>query len=250
MKKLTTALFATLLSYAAFAQGFYMEMKMSSTEHGDMGVMKVYAQDGNSRSEISVTTPMGAMDRATLVLKSTPNKVYMLNEKGKTYSEVDISENNQWKDYPQSEYEITVIGKEKVNGYNATHVKVVRKGAKVAEEMWTSTEVANYSAFLSAKTKFTGRDNLNKALAAKGAAGFPVRIKTSERGAEIQMDLIKAEKKSSPASYFSLDGYAKSGSTATGDQSQQEMMQKINNMTPEEKQKFIDDMKKQYGQPH
>lgn len=251
MRKLTKLILALLIGQAAFAQGFYMEMKMSSESMGDLGLMKVYAQDGNSRSEISLNTPGGPMDMLTLILKSNPNTLYILNGKGKTYSEMDISQNNQYKDFPQEDYEVTVLGKEKVNGYNATHVKVTHKGSTIAEEMWTSKDVVDYSAFVSAKTKFTGRLNLNKALAAKGADGFPVRIKTTERGMDMQIDLVKAEKKNHPASTFSLDGYTKSSSPSMGGMSQQEMIQKVQNMTPEEREQFIEQMKSQYGQqPH
>ena len=246
MKKIAALLSAFLFSYGAFAQGFYMEMKLSSSDKGDMGVMKAYSQDGNTRSEINITTPMGPIDVVTIILKSNPNTLYMLNEKGKTYSENDITKNNQYKDYPQDDYEVTVLGKEKVNGYNTTHVKVVHKSGAQTEEMWTSTEVVDYSAFLTAKTKFTGRENLNKALAAKGAEGFPVRIKTSEHGVDVQVDLVKAEKRNFNASLFSLDGYTKSSSSMSG-MSQQEMIQKVQNMTPEERQQFIEQMKSQYG---
>ncbi len=248
MKKLITVLFVSLLSYAAFAQGFYMEMKMSSSEKGDMGVMKIYSQDGNSRSDISVNMPGGPMDMATLFLKSSPNAMYMLNVKNKSYTEMDISQNDQFKDFPQQDYEVTVLGKEKVNGFNTTHVRVTHKGSSQPEEMWTSRDVVDYSSFLTAKSKFTGRDNMNKALAAKGADGFPVRIKTSDHGAEIQMDLVKAEKRNNPASLFTLAGYSKTAGMPTGGQSRQEMLQKIQNMTPEEREKFIEQMKSQYGQ--
>lgn len=247
MKKLTVIILSTMFSCAAFAQGFYMEMAMSSTGKGAMGTVKVYSQDGNSRSEINMTTQMGAMNMVTLILKSEPNTLYMLNDKNQTYSTMDLDKNNQYKDFPEEDYEVTVLGKEKVNGYNTMHVKVMRKGAQEPEEMWTSKEVVDYSAFISAKTKFTGRNNLNKALAAKGAEGFPVRIKTTEHGTEIQMDLVKAEKRNQPATLFSLDGYTKSATKTVGGQSQQEMMQKLQNMTPEERQKYIEEMRKQYG---
>ena len=248
MKKIVASLFILLMGARAFSQGYYMEMKMSTADNANMGVVKVYAQDGNSRSEINLTTPGGPMDMLTLILKSTPNTLYVINAKGKTYSEMDISQNNQYKDLPQEEYEVTVLGKEKVNGYNTTHVKVAHKGSAVTEELWTSKEVADYSALISAKTKFTGRDNLNKALAAKGADGFPVRIKTSEHGVDVQVDLVKAEKRNNVASLFSLDGYSKSSAPNMSGLSQQEMIQKVQNMTPEERQQFIEQMKAQYGQ--
>jgi hypothetical protein len=244
--KITTLIMAMLLSYGAFAQGYYFEMKMSSTKQGDMGNMKAYAQDGNSRSEIHAITPMGNMDITALSLKSTPTLVYMINDKDKTYSETDISKSNQWKDNAQDDYEITVLGKETVNGYNSTHVKVKRKDSKIEEEMWLSTDVADYASFMMAKTKFTGRANLYKALEAKGATGFPVRIKTSDRGNDLQVDFVKAEKRNNPASLFTLDGYTKTANAMNGNM--QDMMKKLKDMTPEEQKAFIEQMKQNQQQ--
>ena len=246
--KFTMLLMAVLLSYGAFAQGFYFEMKMSSSKQGDLGTMKAYAQDGNSRSEIHAITAMGNMDITALSLKSAPNTVYMLNDKDKTYSEMDVSKNGQWQDSKDDQYEITVIGKETVNGYNSTHVKVKRKDAKNEEEIWVSTEIADYAGFLMAKTKFTGRVNLYKALEEKGVKGFPVRIKTSDHGTDMQIDFVKAEKRSNPASLFSVEGYKKSDNAALGGVNVQEMMQKVQNMTPEQRKAFIEQMKQQNQQ--
>jgi uncharacterized protein DUF4412 len=248
MKKLTILLAAILLYCATYAQGFYFEMKMSSSKQGPMGTMKAYVQDGNTRSQISMTSPM-AMEIVTLTLKTTPNTVYMLSDKDKTYSEVDISKSEQWKDSPQDEYEITVIGKENVNGYNSTHVKVKRKDSKVEQELWVTTEIHDYAAFMNAKTKYTGRQSLNKALEAKGVMGFPVRILVNEHGSDVQIDFVKAEKKDNAASLFSLDGYTKSGGQPGG-AAMQEMMQKMQNMTPEERKAFIEQMRQQNQGSH
>jgi len=247
MKKFTILLLAILFCCAGFAQGFYFEMKMSSNSQ-PMGTMKVYAQDGNSRSEVNVTTPMGPMDMVTLSLKSNPTSIYMVDDKKKTYSETDVSKSDQWKDASTEDYDITVLGKEKVNGYNSTHVKIKRKDSKLEQDMWVSTEVVDYGTFMKAKTKFTGRENLYKALEAKGATGFPVKIVTSAQGNEIEIDFVKAEKRNNPSSLFSLEGYTK-GSGGTGG-SMQDMIQKMKDMTPEERQKAIDQMKQQYQQQH
>ena len=243
MTKFTTLLLAVLFSYCATAQGYYFEMKMSSSKQADMGNMKAYAQDGNSRSEVHAVTAMGNMDITALNLKSNPGKIYMVNDKDKTYSEMDANQNGQWKDSQQDDYEVTVIGNEKVNGYNSTHVKVKRKDSKIDEEMWVTTEVPDYTSFMSVKTKFTGRTNLYKALEAKGAKGFPIRIKTATAGNDIQVDFVKAEKRNNPASLFSIDGYKKSDNAMMGGVNVQEMMQKLKNMTPEEQKALMEQMK-------
>lgn len=232
-----------------------MEMKLSSTGNTSFsGTFKIYAQDGNARTEMKMAIPQmpgGGMNLIMLKLKADDSNVFMLNEKDKTYTEYSTTNNDDYKDYPQNEYEVTVLGKEKVNGYNATHIKVKVKGHNYEQEMWTSTEVENYPNFASVKSKYWGKDNLNKALAAKGAAGFPVRILVDENRQKIQMDLVKAETKNNSASLFSLSGYAKSkGMELPGGVQMQELMEQIKNATPEEREEMMKQLQKMYGQPH
>jgi tRNA threonylcarbamoyladenosine biosynthesis protein TsaB len=164
----------------------------------------------------------------------------------KTYSEIVTDNSADWADYEQSEYEITVIGKEKVNGYNATHVKVKVKGGKNLQDMWTSTDIAGYADFARVKTQYTGKDNLNSALAAKGAAGFPVRVVASQDGQSFQIDLVKAEKKAVDKNLFSLSGYEKGGMypglPGSIDVSK---LKDLQNMSPDEQRKLIEDLMKQ-----
>ena len=242
-----------MFTASAFAQGYYMEMKMSTNE-GEMGTMKIYSQDGNSRSEMKMTAnvPAGFGAMAMLSLKSEPNKIYMLNEKDKTYTEMDVNNKEEYRDGDKSEYEVTIVGKEKVNGYNCTHVKIKQKGSKHDMDWWTTTELANYAEFSKVKSQYTGKSNLYSALEAKGAAGFPVRIKTEDHGQMVQVDLITAEKRTNPSNLFSLSGYKKSEGPGAPGAGMGIDYSKIQQMTPEEREKWIEQMKNQYGgkQPH
>jgi hypothetical protein len=252
MKKLLSLCLFTAAFIILNAQGYYIEYKLSSSggDEGNLsGFMKTYAQDGNSRMEMNMNIGgVGAMDMVSLSLKSSPNIVYLLNEKSKTYTELSSTDSEDWKDYPQNEYEVTLIGKEKVNGYTATHIKIRRKGSANDIEMWNTTEVSGYADLAALKTKYTGKSNLLKAMQAKGAEGFPVRIRVAEKRYTMQMDLVKAEKQSNPSSLFSLNSYTKaSGNNAMpGNINVQEMMQNIQNMTPEEREKWIKQMEEQY----
>ena len=244
---LSTAAFA-ILSLALFSQGYYIEYKMtaSSKDGSGNGSMKTYSQDGNSRSEVSIASPQlaGPMQITSLMLKAEPTKIYMLNDKTKTYSEMATGKD----DHAQADYEITVVGKEKVNGYNTTHVTVKVNGMQ-SQELWTTKDIAGYADFSKIKTKYSGKENLYQALSAKGAEGMPVRIKATDRGQGMQMDLVTAEKRSNPASLFSLAGYAK-GSVADGipgAEGMQEMLKKMQNMTPAERDALIKKMQEQYG---
>lgn len=254
MKKVLSALSFLVINIVAQAQGFYIEFKITSGSAGGSGSIKSYSQDGNARSEAVITAPQlpNGIKITSLSLKAAPSVIYLLNDKDKTYSEVKTSESEDYKDFPQSEYEITVLGKETVNGYNTTHVSVKING-KQRQEMWTTKDIAGYADFSKVRTKYTGQDNLYKALAAKGAEGMPVRVKMSERGQIVQLDLVKAEKRSNPASLFSLSGYAKSNNPSglpniEGMPDMQEMMKKLQNMTPEEREEMMKKLKEMYQQ--
>jgi hypothetical protein len=255
MKKILAALIAITLTMGVFAQGFYIEYKIgaSGKEASVGGNFKTYSQGGDVRSEITMSVPqMGEMQITSLSLKTEPNKIYLLNEKEKTYTEMATGNDEEWKDRAQSDYEVTVLGKETINGYNTTHVSIKING-KQREELWTTRDIAGYGEFAKIKTKYTGKDNLYKALAAKSADGLPVRIKVDERGHNMQMDLVKAEKRSNPANLFSLDGYKKGEgmSGMPGGEQIQEMMKNMQNMTPAEREEMIRQLKEQYGkQPH
>ncbi len=237
-----------VVSQSVFAQGFYLEYKMSSpTGNGMTGDMKTYYQDGNSRTEISTLAPVvGQISMVTLLLKDKPDVVYMLDDKAKEYSEVAAKEEAGIKDDDEKDYTVTVVGKEKINGYNTTHVKVKSKD-NPEMEMWMSTEVADYKELSKVKSKYTGKDNMYKALEAKGAGGFPVRIKANEMRQVILIDLVKAEKRKNPAEMFSLTGYKKSESAnIIPGINVQDLMKNIQNATPEERQKMMEELQKQY----
>src|SRR5687767_13525736 len=126
MKRLVISMIAVLIGTTLFAQGFYLEFKISSADakQNFSGEMKAYAQDGNSRAEVKMNIPgMAAINISTLSLSKQPDVIYLLDTKNKTYSEVSTN-TEDYKDHPLSDYDVTVIGKEKVNGYKTTHVKV------------------------------------------------------------------------------------------------------------------------------
>jgi len=252
MNKLMATVIAVVLTISAYANGFYVEMKMTISGQTSTGTMAMYSQNENSRTELNMSLGvMGNMSITMLMLKSSPDVVYLVNDKSKTYSESKTK--SDFSDGPETNYEVTVIGKEKVNGYNTTHVKVKEKDSGHEQEMWTTTDIEDYLGYAQIKSKYTGKSNLYKVMKAKGVEGFPVRIKTSEKGAEVQIDLVKAEKRDNPTSLFSIAGYTKTESpdlNIGGDQLKQ-MLKSLQDMTPEEKEKYIEEMKKMYeNQPH
>lgn len=243
MKKMMLNLSALVLVNCCFANGAYLEFKITGKQDGITGSMKSYTQDGNTRTEMQMNMPQmpgGGINNISLILKDNPDKIYVLNEAAKTYTEHDKSA----KSGAEGGYEVTVLGKENVNGYNSTHVKVKQGSSGHEVEMWVSTDLPNYAKYKAMGTKYTD-DYLFRSLAVKGVDGFPVRILANEHGHTMQLDLVKAEEKNNPASLFSLDGYSKSSSpSASGSMPN---MHDIQNMTPEQRQQMIEQLKQQYG---
>ncbi len=251
MKKLLSLSLLLLTGALLFAQGFYLEFKITSSANTGSGTVKNYSQDGSTRSEATISAPQmpDGVKITTLMLKAQPNTIYMLNDKEKTYSEMQASAGEDYKDHPVADYEVTVLGKETVNGYKTTHVSVKINGVQ-RQEMWTTRDIAGYADFSKIKTVYTGKDNLYTALAAKGAEGMPVRIKTTQSGREVQLDLVSAEKRNIPATMFTLNGYTKGSGLMQieGMPDMQEMLKKIQNMTPAEKEAMLKKMKELYNQ--
>lgn len=244
MKKILYILTLILTaSISAFAgQGGYLEYKMAMN-NTEVGHVKTYYQDGNTRSEVSMVLPGmpggGNTAIVSLYKKDMPNTVYMLNTKEKTYTETTVNKTDANKEV--GDYEITVVGTETVNGYKSTHVKVTFKKSKHSMDMWTSKDITNYKYYDGVKSQYVADDNFASALKAKGAEGVPVRIAVTEAKGQIQMDLVKVDLQDVPASMFSLDGYTKSTQP-----SYQELMKNMQNMTPEERKAAIEKLKQQY----
>lgn len=232
----------------SFSQGYYLEFKISGSALMD-GSMKVYAQNGVSRSEIVLSNedakkimPNGM---AVLFKEETPTVSYLLNPSEKKYSEIKLANSNEWRDYNKEDYEITVLGKEKINGYNTTHVKIKVKSEGFTQELWLSKDLADYAIFSKIKTQYTGKDNLYKALQAKNVEGFPVKILMEQKGVNMEIELVKAEKKALAASLFSLDGYSKASLFSNFMDIDFSELQDSDNLSVEEKQRMMNKMLKE-----
>lgn len=245
----TITLSVLLLFYSlAFSQGYYMEYKVSMPGKGSTtGFMKAYAQDGNNRMDINIVNPglpTGSVNLTTLALKAEPQYAYLLNDETKTYSQISVMNSDVYRDTKPSDYEVTVVGKEKVNGYNTTRCTIKDKTTGLQQEIWTTRDIADFGSFASIKTRYT-TTGLWAALDARQASGLPVRIQQKERGEILQLDLVKADKRNNPSSLFSLTGYKKGGAIpgmpADFDPS------KIQDMSPAERQKMLEELMKQYG---
>jgi hypothetical protein len=253
MKKNIAVLILALFAGTMIAQnGAYVEFKMTSSK-GANGTMKGNYSDFGSTSEISMVIPQmpgGGFSSKAMTQKSNPDVIYVVNDKDKTYSERKRSDMNARDD--AREYEVKKLGEETVNGYKCVHALVTE--GKESHEVWNSKSIPDYEKYAESmkSNERMGNAKREKALRDAGCDGFPVKFvhKGNEREGDMTVELVKIEKKNFSKSDFEVPaGYAKSESPAMqgnpnmGMKSQQELM----NMTPQERAKYVEEMKKKYG---
>ena len=250
MKKLFLSIISITLTFASIVaqSGATFEFKISSSK-GATGSIKTFYSSGNSRMEMQMTIPQmpnGGFSRTSITKSAKPSTVYALDDKSKTYStsETPASASNATCD----NCIVKVLGKEKVGNYNCTHATVT-KGTE-ANEYWTTTEIPEFEMYSKANSgnKYMGTNGEYDALKKNGAAGFIVKSITKDaRGGDFTLELVKMEKKDIPMSMFEIPAdYKQSTSTAPMGAPAIDAA-KLQNMTPEERQKYVEEMKKQYG---
>ena len=205
--------------------------------------------DFGSKTEFNMVVPQmpgGGIHMVNMTMSDHPDLIYSINDNSKSYTEskkTDVAQEDK------REYTVKKIGEEKVNGYNCIHA-LVTEGAQTSD-MWTTKDVPEYNkhAGAFASNKRMGSPKRDKALKDAGCDGLPVKIinKGNEREGDVTMELVKLEKTTYAKSDFEIPaGYTKSGTSTnngTGIKTQQEIMA----MTPEERSKYMEELKKQYG---
>jgi hypothetical protein len=251
MRKLILS--AMLLAAAAVSaqNGAMMEFKLSSSMGAD-GTIKSYYSGGNSRVEMALNVPQmpaAGFNRTSIVKSAEPTKSYQLDDQNKTYRVTEVKPASK---ESADEYTVKVIGKDKVAGYGCIHVQVT-KGAEVTD-FWTTKEIADYDKYAAkSDNKYMGSGSMYEALKKQNAEGFVVKsFMKDSRGGDFTMELVKIEKKDLAASLFTIPDNYKPAPTANVPPSAQSVdINKIQNMTPEEREKYIEEMKKQYQNvPH
>jgi hypothetical protein len=240
---LCSSLFLLLAGTSVHAQissGVAFEYSISSSE-GATGEFKGYFSEIGFRSEMTMhiaQMPGGGFSRTSLMLKDKPGISIMLDDKAKTYSE------NEIKPRPAGNPDsclVKILGNEKIGKYNCVHSQVT-ENHKVSE-FWTTKDIPDYEKYAAVHKggRYMGRGNTEAALKKAGADGFLVKTFSKEgRGGETSMELTKFEKQNLSADLFTIPAaYTKTAPSPD--------YSKMKDMTPEERQKFMENMKKQNG---
>ncbi|MCM3877359.1 MAG: DUF4412 domain-containing protein [Thermoanaerobaculia bacterium] len=265
MKRILLTILATasLTAGSAFAQ-FEGQIDMKITAQGGVnGTGKVFVSKVGSRTEMDLESARMPMHMVTLVRFSTPDVMYLINDKSRTYSELDTKKAREQAakmagDKDKDAYSVKVLGSEKVLGYSTKHVLLSRPSDKSDMEVWTTKDLLGLS-YESMKGLMrrgaADEGSMLKALRDAGAEGFFVKMVTREKGKTeplTTMELTKAEKKSLPASMFEVPaGYAKqegvmgAASVMAPPEVQEQMRKAMEGMTPEQRRQMEEMMKRQ-----
>jgi hypothetical protein len=265
MKRILLTILATasLTAGSAFAQ-FEGQIDMKITGQGGMtGTGKVFVSKVGSRTEMDMESARMPIHMTTLMRFSTPDVMYLINDKAKTYSEVDTKQAREQAakmagDKDKQPYSVKVLGSEKLLGYSTKHVLLSRPGDKSEMEAWTTKDLLGLSyESMKGLMRRGAQDEgaMMKALKDAGAEGFFVKMVTREKGKTeplTTMELTKVEKKSLPASMFEVPaGYAKqegmmgAASVVAPPEAQEQMKKAMENMTPEQRKQMEEMIKRQ-----
>ena len=248
MKKLilSAGLLASFAMVGVAQSGAQIEYKMTTTGATAPGSMKMYYATQGSRIEMNMAVPQmpnGGISRTTIIKSDQPNTVYMLDDKARTYSTMETQPNNN----AQSDAGMTVkiLGKEKIGKYNCTHAQVAR-GNDVSD-YWTTTDIPEYGKYRNNNNSNCKMASEQNALATNGADGLLVKTITRDpRGTEITMELVSFTRKDLPASLFLVPADYKMNASGAKPGAPAIDPAKLQNMTPEERAKYVEELKKQY----
>ncbi len=255
MQKFILIISAVCLSVLTNAQnGAYFEYKISSSK-GYTGAMKINFSEFGHSNEFNMVVPQmpgGGIMNKSLYMKSAPDVIYMINDKNKSYSE---SKKSDVQSEDKKNYTIKKVGEETVNGYKCVHAIITSD--KETQDVWNTKDIKDFNKYNEAfaTNKRSGSVKRDQALKDAGCDGIMVKMlhKGGDREGDMTMELVKVEKKNYSKSDFDIPvGYSKSGGGANagsaagavpGMKTQEEIMK----MTPEERAKWAEEMKKQYG---
>ena len=227
----------TFFSVTTFAGDTYAEYQMTGIGNKKI-ISKLYAKNGEIRSEINMPTGDKEITIVALRLKSHPGVSLVLNSMNKTYTETRASVSK----VADKEVVITVLGNEKIGQYNCVHVRLTSDNK--SWEMWCCKDLPAFS-FPYDKDDVEGNDRIIQSLKNKNIEGAPVKIvflKSDSNTPTLTMELIKYEPKDLDAALFSIPADYKKNEL-------QFDAEKMKNMTPDEKKEFIKKIIEQ-NKPH
>ena len=266
----TTRLLAALLALGTAAQvaaanfeGVIDSRIKMSGKASSAGTSRTFVSPAGTRQEMTFGAKGESITLVTLVLRSKPGIVFVLNDAKKTYSEMDPASLGEAGEKSQVKYTVRRIGSEKVAGQECTRGMVQGSNGD-RWEVWAAKDIAGADDFWAgqaggAPARGVLPAGLARAMKEAGLDGWPVkwivRPKNSADGT-MTWEATRIERRSLPASTFSLAGYTRSeggGPLGAAQQmklspaQQKELDDAMKDMSPEDRKQMEQMMKGMQG---
>jgi uncharacterized protein DUF4412 len=252
----SAVLYAEVEGVAEFKATVAMKQGQNVPSTGKVFVSKSavrveWETDLSSLKEARKDQTKGMRDRFRMVMLqrlAEPNKTYSIDDEQKTYSVITHEEKAQPSD---RKWKVEKTGRDSVAGYSCEKA-VLTSDSGGRTEVCVSKEIMPSSSWLAAWNRREDQRSPLKALREAGVEGFPIRwiIRDKEGDATTQMELVRFEKKSLPASLFEIPpGYQQTSGSMMGisaDQRKQMDAAKKSayaSMTPEQRKKAAEQIR-------
>lgn len=189
----------------------------------------------------------------TIVQFAQPDKIFILNDRQKSYSVMDVSKAREQAVRSNDTWTLKRTGRDTVAGLSCEKAVVTSSRGK-AVEICVAMDLPVSNAWWSAMNRRQGGNDLwIKAMADAGLKGFPVRIRYLGQGREnVEMELVSLDRHPLPSSAFEIPaGYKETsmlGAMGMTPEQQKSMNEALAKMTPEQRKAYEDAMKKAQSQ--
>ncbi len=263
-------LFAAATAKAEFEGVAELKLTTTGNKTGATGTGKTYISRVGWRSEMEMSSPEmaratgGAPIRwVTFGKLSDPDKVYMLNDKMKTYTVLDTSKMREMAKSMETKhpkYSVKKLGMDTVAGLPCENYLITEEGKKDTFEACMSKEFMAGDWMRAVARGRRGEHDFLARLREVGLEGYPVRFvtKEAEGGGGMTMEVTRVERRPVPASMFEVPpGYKETSmmgmmaqtpeQAKQMEEAQKRMEEAMKNMTPEQR-KQMEEMMKKMGQ--
>ncbi len=216
-----------------------------------MDMSGVYAQMGKDDPD-AAPPPKGRKTTMTILWKaSAPGKTYMVNEKTKSYSVLDVSAAQDSRK-PEKEWAVKRLGNDRVGGFACTNYAITSDDGQ-SMELCVSPDLKASSGWWEAmRARERSRGGMAAAMKKVVEEGFPVRQLLKDKAGKTTMvtEVVAVNRQSVPASTFEIPaGFKESSMGAAGammsPEQQKAMEEQMKKLTPEQRRQIEQMMKGQ-----
>lgn len=153
------------------------------------------------RMEMEMNLPQVGKMTTVVLMPKGKNTMITYNTTSKTYTETSTD----LKKVKPDDVKFELVGKEKVGGYNCTHVKMTMAN-KMVSDMWTTKDMPGYQVMetLSKASENFVSDKIYAQMKSQGDDGLMVKTEMTIGKNKMVNQLLKAEKRTNPASLYVL----------------------------------------------